>query len=214
MRIPCPSPSGAADCTDCRQLPLRPIRTRALRVCSVPVLTCKRTPIGARIPGTSVARGSTAAGSASTSPYPRLASPRPSSSARADPSPRPIVAILLEEKKCLCSARSMHRLLAEHDELRERRHARRHPKYQRPELMATRPRQTWSWDVTFLRGPTKGSKYPLYVIIDIYSHLAGYARKTRSRGASSMPTAHTPPPHTLLKLAPKDICIFCACYPI
>ena len=35
--------------------------------------------------------------------------------------------------------------------------------------MATAPRQTWSWDVTFLRGPTKGAKYPLYVIIDIYS---------------------------------------------
>ena len=86
-----------------------------------------------------------------------------------DRAPEAIVAVLLEEKKYLCSARTMYRLLAEHDELRERRRVRRHPKYQRPELMATGPRQTWTWDVTFLRGPTKGVKYPLYVIIDNYS---------------------------------------------
>jgi len=85
-----------------------------------------------------------------------------------DRAPEAIVAVLLEEKKYLCSARTMYRLLPEHDELRERRHVRRPPQYH-PEFMATAPRQTWSWDVTFLRGPTKGAEYPLYVIIDIYS---------------------------------------------
>ncbi|MFZ6186217.1 DDE-type integrase/transposase/recombinase, partial [Nannocystis pusilla] len=44
-----------------------------------------------------------------------------------------------------------------------------HPEYKRPELLATAPNQVWSWDVTWLRGPTKGQYYYLYVLLDIYS---------------------------------------------
>jgi putative transposase len=54
-------------------------------------------------------------------------------------------------------------------ELRERRNQLRHPNYQRPELLATAPNQVWSWDITKLRGPNKGSCYSLYVILDIFS---------------------------------------------
>ncbi len=40
----------------------------------------------------------------------------------------------------------------------------------RPELLATRPGQVWSWDnITKLRGPDRGSYYELYVLLDIYS---------------------------------------------
>ena len=39
----------------------------------------------------------------------------------------------------------------------------------KPELLATRPLQVWSWDITKLRGPTRGVTFDLYVIIDIYS---------------------------------------------
>ena len=35
--------------------------------------------------------------------------------------------------------------------------------------MATGPHQVYSWDITKLRGPSKGVYYYLYVIIDIYS---------------------------------------------
>src|SRR5450759_3302462 len=45
----------------------------------------------------------------------------------------------------------------------------RHPAYKKPELMATGPNQVYSWDITKLRGPSKGVYYDLYVIIDIYS---------------------------------------------
>ena len=53
----------------------------------------------------------------------------------------------------------------------ERRAIRRHPVYTRPELLATAPRQVWSWDITKLRGPQPGSWYHLYVVIDIFSRM-------------------------------------------
>ncbi len=39
----------------------------------------------------------------------------------------------------------------------------------KPELMADSPSQIWSWDITKLRGPSKGIFYHLYVLIDIFS---------------------------------------------
>jgi putative transposase len=66
----------------------------------------------------------------------------------------------------------MYRILAAHAEVRERRNQLRHPAYHKPELLATGPNQVWSWDITKLRGPSKGVYYYLYVIIDIYSRYA------------------------------------------
>lgn len=86
-----------------------------------------------------------------------------------DKAPEVIVAILLEEGRWVCSARTMYRILNEEGESRERRRQRRHPEYQRPELLATAPNQVWSWDVTWLRGPVKGKYYYLYVVLDIFS---------------------------------------------
>lgn len=80
-----------------------------------------------------------------------------------------IYAILLDEGTYLCSIRTMYRLLARHGEVRERRAVRRHPVYQRPELLARRPNEVWSWDITKLRGPQRGTWYHLYVILDIFS---------------------------------------------
>ena len=65
--------------------------------------------------------------------------------------------------------RTMYRILAEHAEVRERRNQLRHPTYGKPELLATEPNQVWSWDITKLRGPSKGIYYYLYVILDIFS---------------------------------------------
>lgn len=86
-----------------------------------------------------------------------------------DSSPSQIYATLLDEGLYLCSIRTFYRLLHRHDEVRERRNQLRRPNYQRPELLATAPNQVWSWDITKLRGPIKGSNYSLYVILDIYS---------------------------------------------
>lgn len=38
-----------------------------------------------------------------------------------------------------------------------------------PELVATAPGQVYSWDITKLAGPIKGTYFDCYVILDIYS---------------------------------------------
>lgn len=87
----------------------------------------------------------------------------------ADLAPAAVYATLLDEEKYLCSIRTMYRILAENAEVRERRDQLRHPKYAAPELLATRPNELWSWDITKLRGPTKWSYFYLYVVMDVYS---------------------------------------------
>src|SRR5262245_32189327 len=68
-----------------------------------------------------------------------------------------------------CSIRTMYRVLAAHQEVRERRNQLRHPAYQKPELLATGPNQVWSWDITKLLGPVKWTYFYLYVLLDIFS---------------------------------------------
>lgn len=86
-----------------------------------------------------------------------------------DRAPAEIYATLLDEGRYLCSIRTMYRLLAANNEVRERRDQRRHPVYSKPELLATGPNQVWSWDITKLKGPIKGQFFNLYVILDIFS---------------------------------------------
>jgi putative transposase len=83
--------------------------------------------------------------------------------------PIQIYATLLDEGVYLCSISTMYRILAEHTQLAERRRIARHPARVVPELVATRPGQVYSWDITKLAGPTKGTYYDAYVMIDIYS---------------------------------------------
>ena len=83
-----------------------------------------------------------------------------------DQSPGQIVATLLDEEKYLCSERTMYRILAAENEVRERRNQLRHPNYKRPELLATGPNRVWSWDITKLRGPIKWTYFHLYVVLD------------------------------------------------
>lgn len=87
----------------------------------------------------------------------------------ADLAPAEVFASLLEEGRYLCSSRTMHRILAEHAELRERRNQLRRPTYAKPELLATGPNQLWSWDITKLHGPAKWTYFYLYVILDVFS---------------------------------------------
>jgi putative transposase len=86
-----------------------------------------------------------------------------------DLSPLEVYAILLDGGRYLCSIRTMYRILAAADAVRERRNQLRHPAHKKPELLATGPNQVWSWDITKLPGPVKWSYYYLYVMIDIYS---------------------------------------------
>jgi putative transposase len=86
-----------------------------------------------------------------------------------DLAPAEIYATLLDEGRYLCSERTMYRVLAENQEVRERRDQLRHPQYAAPELLATKPNQLWSWDITKLLGPAKWSYFYLYVVLDVFS---------------------------------------------
>jgi putative transposase len=86
-----------------------------------------------------------------------------------DRSPTEVYATLLDEGVYLASERTFYRVLAASDETTERRNQLVHPAYAKPELLATRPNEVWSWDITKLLGPTKWTYYYLYVILDIFS---------------------------------------------
>ena len=56
-----------------------------------------------------------------------------------DQVPAQVCAALLDADRYLCSVRTMYRILDANQEVRERRNQRRHPVYQKPELLATGP---------------------------------------------------------------------------
>jgi putative transposase len=90
-----------------------------------------------------------------------------------DSSPAQVYATLLDEGRYLASERTMYRLLAaRHGGVRERRDQLTHPAYTKPELLAERPNELWSWDISKLLGPAKWTYFYLYVILDVFSRYA------------------------------------------
>lgn len=83
--------------------------------------------------------------------------------------PAQIWARELDEGRYHCSVRTMYRILEAAGQSGERRRQAAHPAKKVPELLATGPSQVFTWDITRLPGPTKGTWYHAYVIIDIYS---------------------------------------------
>src|SRR3989454_1380303 len=86
-----------------------------------------------------------------------------------DLAPAEVYATLLDEGESWCSERTMYRVLAAHHEVRDRRDQLRHPRYAVPELLARRPNELWSWDITKLLGPAKWTYFYLYVMLDVFS---------------------------------------------
>ena len=87
----------------------------------------------------------------------------------ADKSPAQAWAVLLDEGSYYCSIRTMYRVLASRDEVRERRAQASHPPRVRPELVADGPDQVWTWDITKLKSQWRGLYFDLYVMLDIFS---------------------------------------------
>ena len=107
-----------------------------------------------------------------------------SSSRFVDRSPGEVVATLLDEGQYLCSERTMYRILAASEPVRERRNQLTHPSYTKPELVATAPNQTWSWDITRLLGPKRWTYFYLYVLLDIFSrYVVGWMVAERESSA-------------------------------
>jgi len=101
-----------------------------------------------------------------------------------DKAPAQVWATLLDEGRYLASERTMYRILAaEHGHSRERRAQLEHPGYSKPELLAERPNEVYSWDITKLKGPAKWTYYYLYVILDVFSRYAvGWTVQHRESG--------------------------------
>ena len=87
----------------------------------------------------------------------------------ADKSPAQVYAILLDDGIYLASIRTMYRVMTLADQVRERRAQAAHPPRVRPELVADGPDQVWTWDITKLKGPWRGTYFDLYVMLDIFS---------------------------------------------
>jgi putative transposase len=85
-----------------------------------------------------------------------------------DMAPAEIYTILLDEGQYYCSIRTMYRILQKSGQSLQRRQ--REPgNYTKPELLAIKPNEIWSWDITKLKGPAKWQYFLLYTIMDIYS---------------------------------------------
>ena len=101
-----------------------------------------------------------------------------------DRAPGQVYATLLDEGQYLCSERTMYRILDKHGEVKERRNQRKNPVYKKPELLATKSNQVWSWDITKLKGPVKWTYFYLYVILDIFSrYVVGWMVASRETAA-------------------------------
>lgn len=83
--------------------------------------------------------------------------------------PIQIYAQLLDEGVYLGSISTIYRVLAENAQVKDRRRQARHPARAIPELVATGPGQVYTWDITKLAGPVKGTYFDCYVMIDIFS---------------------------------------------
>jgi len=105
-----------------------------------------------------------------------------------DVAPEETYATLLDEGTYLCSTRTMYRILAaHHGGVRERRAQLTHPDYAKPELLAERPNELWSWDVSKLKGPAKWTWFYLYVILDVFSrYIVGWAVQYRENAQLAM----------------------------
>ncbi len=105
-----------------------------------------------------------------------------------DLAPGEVYATLLDDGRYLCSERTMYRVLAAHAEVRERRAQLRHPVYAAPELLARRPNELWSWDITKLLGPAKWTYFYLYVMLDVFSrYVVGWMVAHRERATLAEP---------------------------
>jgi len=88
----------------------------------------------------------------------------------ADAPPARIVPVLADEGRYVASESSFHRVLRAHGQMRRRGRA-RPPRHPRPPTthIASRPREVWCWDVTFLPARVQGLWFYFYLIVDLFS---------------------------------------------
>lgn len=83
--------------------------------------------------------------------------------------PAQIVPLLADRGIYVASEATLYRLLRKEKLLKHRQSSRPPKRRERPEHVATGPNQVWVWDITYLRGPVRGTFYRLYTILDLWS---------------------------------------------
>lgn len=93
-----------------------------------------------------------------------------------DLSPKQIVPTLADREQYLASESTIYRILREEQQLSHRESYRAPTRRHKPqEHVATRPNQVWSWDITYLKSPLRGSFWYLYMVEDVWSRkVVGY----------------------------------------
>jgi len=84
-------------------------------------------------------------------------------------SPKQIVPRLADQGTYVASESSFYRVLRDAEQVVHRGRAKAPVKRVQPELIASLPRQVWSWDITYLRSAIRGEFYYLYLVVDLYS---------------------------------------------
>ncbi|WP_161606797.1 DDE-type integrase/transposase/recombinase [Myxococcus xanthus] len=93
-----------------------------------------------------------------------------------DVSLRQIVPRLADRGEYVASEASFDRMLREAGQLAHCGRAKAPGRRPRAEHAATGPRQVWSWDITYLKGPVKRSFLCLYFVVDFFSRrIMGFA---------------------------------------
>ncbi len=86
-----------------------------------------------------------------------------------DLAPNQIVPRLADHGTYVASEATMYRILREEEMLAHRQRSRPAVTWRPKEHVATGPCQVFSWDITYLHSPVRGSFYYLYLILDVWS---------------------------------------------
>jgi putative transposase len=85
--------------------------------------------------------------------------------------PWKIVAKLADSGRYLASESSFYRVLKAADLLKHRSKSKPR-EHKRPKgLIARKPNEVWSWDITYMKSPIKGMYYYLYLTMDVFSRM-------------------------------------------
>lgn len=86
-----------------------------------------------------------------------------------DMSPKQIVPQLADKGIYIASESSFYRVLHDEQLMAHRESSKPRTHHKPNEYVATAPGQVWTWDITYLRGPIRGTFFYLYLAIDIFS---------------------------------------------
>jgi putative transposase len=86
-----------------------------------------------------------------------------------DVSPKQMVPRLADRGEYVASEATVYRVLKAEGQLAHRGKAKPPVKRATPDLLATGRNTVWTWDITYLRGPVRGTFLYLYLVVDVYS---------------------------------------------